>query len=77
MCLGLVSHPASKRIYTKPDQQIEKVYGILQLVIVKVTPLCTVVPKLMTSFIVYFTTDLGGEAFELPIPGQWYCQNFN
>lgn len=70
MCLGLVQ-PAAKRFYTKPDQQFEKLNGILQLVIVKMTPICVVVPKFITSCLMYFVTDLGSEAFELPVTAQW------
>lgn len=70
VCLGLV-HPTSKRIYTKPDQQLEKLNGILQLVIVKVIPFSVVIPKYLTCFLMYFITDLGNDAFEIPLPGQW------
>lgn len=54
--------------YVEINQKIEKWCKIIELITVKVSPLTVVIPKLITSFFDYFTTDLGSEAFELPTP---------
>lgn len=64
--LGL-KYPSSKAIYSKSNQQAEKLCQIIHFAFTKVTIHCTMLPKFITSFVVYFTTDLGREAFELPL----------
>lgn len=64
-------YPESKAIYEQTNQRIEKYSEIIYVVVVKVTPVCFVVPKCMGSLLMYFLTDLGSEALKLPIP-MWY-----
>lgn len=45
--------------------------GFFDFFILKTTSLFVVVPKLITCIILYYTTDAGSEAFELPTP-VWY-----
>lgn len=68
--LGL-EYPESKAIYDETNQQIEKFSGIIYLVTVRGTPICLVFPKFIACLFVYFTTNLGKGALELPLP-MWY-----
>lgn len=68
--VGLV-HPVSKAVYVEIDEKLEKCYKILDIIITKVIPIGGVVSKFIACFVVYFTTDSGNNAFELPIPGTW------
>lgn len=60
----------SKTIYTGTDKKLQHVSKIMDFVIIKVTPICVTVPMFVVSMVKYFTTDLGGEAFDLPFH-QW------
>lgn len=37
----------------------------------QMTPVCVTVPTFLASFVTYWTTDLGTDAFELPLPTMW------
>lgn len=68
--IGLMN-PTLKTIYRKTNEEIKKVHKILNFALVKSTPVCVTIPVFIASFVAYFTTDLGTEAFELPIPTMW------
>ena len=36
-----------------------------------VTPICCIIPKVFFDFYIYFSTNVGNEAFELPLPTWW------
>lgn len=55
-------------MYQKRGRQIEMLTEIIFFVIVKVTPICLVLLKCVTTVYVYFTTDLENDALELPLP---------
>ena len=55
-------------MYKKTNQLVEKWCKIAYLIIVKMVGPSCVLPKAMVCFFMYFTTDLGSDAFELPIP---------
>lgn len=57
----------SKGIYEEVNGQIEKWGKIIYFVIAELSPICMIVPKAILCLLVYFTTDLGQEAFELPV----------
>lgn len=59
---------ASKPLYMKTHRIVEKFSKIMKFVIVDVTVPGFIIPKAIFSFYVYFTTDLGADAFELPVP---------
>lgn len=63
--IGLVN-PASMAIYEKSNQQIEEYGNALSIFMRKVSIPCLIMPKVVISFITYFTTDLGNDAFQLP-----------
>lgn len=58
--------PTMTPIYVDTNQKIEKYSKIICFVMGKAAAICFVVPKLIVSFVNYFTTDLGSDAFELP-----------
>lgn len=67
--VGLV-HETSKALYEDTNQLVERISGIFYAVFVNVLPSCIVCSQFVTSFAKYFSTDLAGDAFELPI-GAW------
>lgn len=56
----------SKAIYEDLHARMEKWTELIHLANVKVTLPCVVIPKFVMSFYVYYTTDVGGDAFQLP-----------
>lgn len=58
---------ASKAIYDAANLQIEKWTNIIHLAVAEFTPILCVVPQCIVCFLVYFTTDLGNDAFELSL----------
>lgn len=68
------SHPASKRIYEKLDHKLQKCFYILDCALAKVLPIVAIMLKYITCFIIYFTSDLDIDSFELPMQGRWWAQ---
>lgn len=56
------------------DQNAQQWIEILNIALVKATPICVMFPQFIISFYVYFTTNLGNDAFEMPFP-VWYEWN--
>lgn len=67
-------NPISKNIYTETGRKIQAAIKILNFVMVKVSPICLILPEFMRSFYAYFTTDLGNDAFVLLFPVWWALQ---
>lgn len=65
--LGL-ENPFSKSLYIEMNERIEKISKILYFTIIKVTLPALMIPNLVVSFFLYFSTDLENEAFILPFP---------
>lgn len=59
--------PASKAIYIGSDREIEKWSKIIHLVVAEITPFLMVLPQCIT-LLVYLSTDVGTDAFELHLP---------
>lgn len=57
-----------KKVYKKTHRTIEMVCKIIYLLMAKVSVACFVFPKAIISFYFYSSTDLGNDAFDLPIP---------
>lgn len=57
-----------KQLYEKTNRQIEHVSKITHFVMVKISVPVIVLPKALLCYFLYFTTDLGANAFELSIP---------
>lgn len=60
-------NPSSKKIFDKTVQLVEKLSGIINFVIAKVTPVCWIFPKVIISYFLYITTNFENEVFELPV----------
>lgn len=57
----------SKEIYEDTNRLLEKISGILFIAFVKVVPQLMIWPTFALSFAKYFATDLGADAFQLPL----------
>lgn len=66
-----LKYPRSRAIYEQCNQLAEKITKLMQIVVVHVSVPGFVLPKAIYSYFVYFTTDLGVDAFVLPIPTWW------
>lgn len=69
-CVNILGteNSASIDIHEATNRQIEKICRILHMAMSKVPPHFVIWPKYFGCLGIYFTTDLGREAFELPIP---------
>lgn len=70
--LGL-DYPESIAIYGEANERIENYSEIIHFTVLKVTPICVIIPKALTSLLNYFTTDLGSDALVLPLP-MWFVR---
>lgn len=61
-------NPASEAIYEKTNQIVEKYSEIGIFALKNVIAPSFIHPKAIVSFFIYFYTDLGNDAFNLPIP---------
>lgn len=59
--------PDSKRIFDEAVEQVEKWSKIMTFA-TQMAPLCGVLSRAAPSFFFYSTTDMGNEAFALPVP---------
>lgn len=66
-----LKHSASREDFQKTNRQVEKWSEFLVTITMTVVYPCVMFSKFIISFFVYFTTDLGDDAFELPFP-YWY-----
>lgn len=66
--LGLTKNPAYRSKYEKINQLVEKLSEIIYFIAIKLGVAGLVLPKSVISYFLYFTTDAGAEAFELPLP---------
>lgn len=58
----------SKSIYERTNEATEKICKIMQIIIIHIAVPGFVLPKAFYCFFLYFATDLGPDAFELPFP---------
>lgn len=61
-------YPKSKAAYEKSNQLAEQWSKITNFVLETVSVPAIVLPKAIISFIIYYTTDAGPDAFELSVP---------
>lgn len=62
-----LKYSASKSIFNEAKQLADKLNEILFFLLVQITPACGF-PWVIYTFFMYFVTDLGSDAFELPLP---------
>lgn len=58
----------SKKIYDEIIDLMEKLDRFIYFVMLNVTLPSLVFPKYIVCYYIYFTTDMGTDAFELPLP---------
>lgn len=63
-----LKYSESKSIFRKANHLAEKLNKILMFVLVILTPACGALPWIIYTYSMYFTTDLGPNAFQIPIP---------
>lgn len=63
-----IKHPELRSTYTETSQKMEKCIKILDIVYLKASPILGIHLALVVSYFKYFITNLGGAAFELPLP---------
>lgn len=68
-------NPKTKEIFDKIGFQIEECSKIGYIIVEKLTPFIWILPKAIICYLQYFTTDLGDDAFELPLYF-WYKIEF-
>lgn len=61
-----IKYPASKQMIEKTNQLVEKSCKTAYFIIVQVGVPSIILPRVVVSYFVFFTTDAGREAFELP-----------
>lgn len=61
---------ALKAIMDETNRRVENWCDIGEFVMIKVTPFCLVIPRAIISYVIYFATNAGNEAFVLPFL-QW------
>lgn len=64
-------YPESIAMYDKTNRLSEKCGKILLFVTLKLTFNCLILARCIGSFITYFTMDMGGDSFVLPVPMWW------
>lgn len=63
-----LKYPRSKAMYENTNRLVEKISKFISFLIVYISIPAFVLPKAFYCFFIYFTTDLGPDAFALPIP---------
>lgn len=63
-----LKYSATRSIFYKTNQFEEKFSKVILFVMVKITPICAIWPWCINIYFIYFTSDLGTDAFELPCP---------
>lgn len=62
-----MKYPDSKKVFDEANETTEKWSKVITFVARNVAPLCGVLSRAAPSYFFYFTTDLGNEAFALPV----------
>lgn len=63
-----IERQSSIEIYADTNRIVEKWCVTIHFYAARVIPHCIIWLSVATSFLFYFTTDLGNEAFQLPYP---------
>lgn len=64
--IGSKKNPKSQALYEKTNRLVEKLSVIAYLVIIKLGLPGLMLANEIVSYFIYFTTDAGSDAFELP-----------
>lgn len=60
-----MNNPVSRTIYQKMNKKLEKFNKTFHFIFVKLSLLSLTVPAFILSYLVYFTTGIGKDAFKL------------
>lgn len=60
--------PKSRRFFLKRGRRTERLSEMIFMVVMKILVQLVMLPKIITSYCVYFLTDLGSDSFQLPLP---------
>lgn len=63
-----VERQQASKIYTETNRIVEKWSVTIHFYTVRVVPHFIIWLSILTSYLFYFTTELGNEAFQLPYP---------
>lgn len=63
-----LENPSTELIYEKMNEKIEKLADMINFAMIIVTLLGMMMPNLIISYFMYFTTDLSSDAFHLAFP---------
>lgn len=66
--LAGLKYAASEKRFTKINRQVEKMSEIVYFIMVKISVPAILGPKAIHSYYTHFSTDLGADAFESPLP---------
>lgn len=66
-----LKYSSSDSSFNEPIQFEQKFSRILFFVLLKLTPFFVLVPWMIHSYLIHFTTDSAVDAFELPFPSWW------
>lgn len=66
--LGSNKSPVYRSKYEKTNHLVDKMSEIIHFAAIKLGVAVVVLPKAIISYFMYFTTDAGTEAIELPLP---------
>lgn len=66
--VGITNVPTSNSVYQDCNELVEKLCKILYILFVNISAPGFIMPKIVLSFFLYFTTDSGADAFDLPLP---------
>ena len=69
-----VKYSKSKVIYEEVDERAEKWIKRFHFLLMRLTLPATMLPNGIISYVLYFATDLGSDAFRLPFP-IWFAHN--
>lgn len=67
-------NPALMRLYKETDAFVEKWHGRFMFTLIYITIPCISLPYLIWSFYLYYTTDLGKNAFREPFAFWYYFE---
>lgn len=67
LILGL-QYPELKTMYEKTNRLVERISKVIVFVYATVLRPLIIFPAALRSYLIYFTTDLGADAFILPVP---------
>lgn len=68
LLLALAFYPEYKELIDKNYRLIQRINKYIYILLMKLITPCAFVPWTCRVYLIYFITDLGNDAFELPIP---------